>query len=88
MVWHPVCGLTTAPAEVGRLGLLVSAGVGLTEGMLHGVRVGCLGARDREEGFTNLQHEYTRTLLFAVPRINQEWEQKRAARVAADGGNA
>ena len=37
---------------------------------------------DRDEIFTNPQHEYTKTLLAAVPRINPEWERARAARMA------
>lgn len=35
------------------------------------------GERDRI--FENPQHEYTRTLLAAVPRINPEWDRRRRA---------
>jgi peptide/nickel transport system ATP-binding protein len=41
---------------------------------------------DRDEIFNNPQHAYTRTLLAAVPRINPEWEQRRAATLADEGG--
>lgn len=41
---------------------------------------------DRDQIFTNPQHEYTRTLLAAVPRINPEWEQRRTANLADEGG--
>lgn len=37
---------------------------------------------DRDAVFDNPQHEYTRTLLSAVPRIRPEWETARRARAA------
>jgi peptide/nickel transport system ATP-binding protein len=43
---------------------------------------------DRDDIFNNPQHEYTRTLLAAVPRIDPEWERERASRIAARGGRA
>ncbi|MFT2817292.1 ABC transporter ATP-binding protein [Leifsonia sp. A12D58] len=42
----------------------------------------------RDEIFTNPQHPYTQTLLSAVPRINPEWERKRAALLVAEHGRA
>ncbi len=34
---------------------------------------------DRDRVFESPQHEYTRTLLAAVPRINPEWDRRRRA---------
>ncbi|QLD12052.1 ATP-binding cassette domain-containing protein [Microbacterium oleivorans] len=36
-------------------------------------------AGERDRVFENPQHEYTRTLLAAVPRINPEWDRRRRA---------
>ncbi|WP_026482347.1 ABC transporter ATP-binding protein [Agromyces subbeticus] len=40
---------------------------------------------DRDAIFGHPQHEYTKTLLAAVPQINPEWELERVRMLAAEG---
>jgi len=43
---------------------------------------------DRDEVFERPQHEYTKALLAAVPKIDPEWELRRARMLAEEGAGA